>query len=121
MNKWQPTDTAGIKLETVLTSKDEEVLLAKGWTQPDWGRGRRGAKTATRGFGVRPRMEKKINPTNDKGETLVCPSCGSFRHLLADCPDSYENMKKNRVFAVAAEEETSKEEGSCLHQTSKRA
>ena len=27
-------------------------------------------------------------------EVLKCKSCGSFRHLLNDCPDSWENMRK---------------------------
>ena len=27
---------------------------------------------------------------------LLCSSCGSYRHLVAECPDSWENMKKMR-------------------------
>ena len=37
-------------------------------------------------------IKKKINPTGRDGEVLKCKSCGSFRHLLDDCPDSWENM-----------------------------
>ena len=39
-------------------------------------------------------IKKKINPSGRDGEVLKCKSCGSFRHLLADCPDSWENMGK---------------------------
>merc|ERR1712004_32924 len=36
------------------------------------------------------------------GEILRCSSCDSIRHLLADCPDSYENLRKFRSMALAA-------------------
>ena len=39
-------------------------------------------------------IEKPLNPTKDNGERMICPSCGSYRHLLKDCPDSYENLQK---------------------------
>ena len=39
-------------------------------------------------------MKKKINPTGRDGEVLKCLSCGSYRHLLDHCPDSWENMMK---------------------------
>ena len=41
---------------------------------------------------------------------MICPSCGSFRHLLADCPDSYENQAKKRSQAYAAEMVDNEEE-----------
>ena len=37
---------------------------------------------------------KKINPIGTDGRYLTCKSCGSYRHLLVDCPDSWENMTK---------------------------
>ena len=39
-------------------------------------------------------IKKKINPTGRDAEVLKCLSCGSYRHLLAHCPDSWENMMK---------------------------
>ena len=39
---------------------------------------------------------KKINPSGVNGEVLRCLSCGSFRHLLDDCPDSWENMERKK-------------------------
>ena len=37
---------------------------------------------------------KKLNPIGIDGIFLFCKSCGSYRHLLAECPDSQENMTK---------------------------
>ena len=37
-------------------------------------------------------VRKKINPSGADGKILKCLSCGSFWHLLDDCPDSWENM-----------------------------
>ena len=39
-------------------------------------------------------MKKKINPTGHEGKVLKCLSCGSYRHMLDHCPDSWENMMK---------------------------
>lgn len=38
-----------------------------------------------------------MNPAGADGQTLTCDSCGSFRHLLQDCPDSWENMAKLNI------------------------
>ncbi|KAH3782123.1 hypothetical protein DPMN_160034 [Dreissena polymorpha] len=38
-----------------------------------------------------------MNPTGNDGRTLTCRSCGSYRHLLNECPDSYENMAKVNI------------------------
>ena len=40
---------------------------------------------------------KKINPVGANGKTMLCNSCGSYRHLLAECPDSWENMENKYV------------------------
>ena len=39
-------------------------------------------------------IKKKVNPTGLDGKILKCLSCGSYRHLLNHCPDSWENMRK---------------------------
>ena len=39
-------------------------------------------------------MKKKLNPMGKDGKILLCSSCGSYRHLVAQCPDSWENMVK---------------------------
>ena len=43
------------------------------------------------------RNRKNINPLGPDGRTLTCKSCGSYRHLLPACPDSWENMRKIKV------------------------
>ena len=40
---------------------------------------------------------RKMNPVGSNGQVLTCIACGSFRHLLADCPDSWENLEKAYV------------------------
>ena len=37
---------------------------------------------------------RKINLIGTDGRYLTCKSCGSYKHLLVDCPDSWENMTK---------------------------
>ena len=39
-------------------------------------------------------MKKKLNPLGSDGKILLCYSCGSYRHLIAECPDSWENIVK---------------------------
>jgi len=41
------------------------------------------------------RPTRKINAKNFEGKLLTCASCGSYRHLLPDCPDSWENLAKS--------------------------
>ena len=45
-------------------------------------------------------MKKKLNPLGLNGQILLCKSCGSYRHFVADCPDSWENMMNMRVYYV---------------------
>ena len=40
-------------------------------------------------------MRKKRNPVGANGRVLRLKSCGSFRHIVAECPDSWENMENN--------------------------
>ena len=49
-------------------------------------------KSGTRGW-----TKKKLNPLGSNGKILPCYSCGSYRHLVAECEDSWENMVKRKV------------------------
>ena len=40
---------------------------------------------------------KKLNPIGSDGNPLRCRSCESIRHLIKDCPHSYENMERNSI------------------------
>ena len=42
-------------------------------------------------------MKKKINPLGSDGKILLCYSCGSYRHLVTECQDSWENMAKKKA------------------------
>lgn len=47
------------------------------------------------------RGKRQVNPSGPDGKPLLCSSCGSFRHLMANCPDSWENMQpRSRVNVV---------------------
>ena len=87
---------AAIKLDTVLTTQDEEILLTRGWQKPNRTKG------PFKNISGAPK-KKPINPPGPDGKPLICPSCGSYRHLLQDCPDSYENQAKAKSLAYAAE------------------
>ena len=41
-------------------------------------------------------LRKRINPVGIDGNRLLCKSCGSYRHLLNDCPHSWENINRNK-------------------------
>ena len=41
--------------------------------------------------------KKKLNPQGVDGKVLLCSSCASYRHLVAQCPDIWENMEKKYV------------------------
>ena len=51
-------------------------------------------KRSNSGSSNRGRLEKRINPNGPDGNPKRCKSCDSVRHMLQDCPDSWENMKQ---------------------------
>ena len=40
-------------------------------------------------------VKRKLNHLGSNGKILLCHSCGSYRHLVAECPDSWENLVKS--------------------------
>ena len=50
-------------------------------------------------------ITKRINPVGGNGNVLTCVSCGSYRHLLPECPDSWENLEKANICNLAEQEE----------------
>ena len=38
---------------------------------------------------------RKMNPCGSDGRPLLCHSCGSYQHLIAECPYSYEYQRVN--------------------------
>ena len=40
---------------------------------------------------------RAINPSGSDGQPLTCRACGSYRHMIRECPDSWENMNMAKV------------------------
>ena len=51
----------------------------------------RGSTGNWRGSG---RGERPLNPPGVDGRPLLCKGCGSYRHYLRSCPESWESMKQ---------------------------
>ena len=62
-------NSAAIKLDTVLTTQDEEILLTRGWQKPNRTKG------PFKNISGAPK-KKPINPPGPDGKPLICPSCG---------------------------------------------
>ena len=101
----QLKQSSEIKLRKLV--KNEEVLVATGTfkeqkkqfqktkvscNQGGIGGSSGGWKTSPKAFYNRTRS--RLDAT---GKILRCHSCGSFRYLLAPCPDSWENLKRAKV------------------------
>lgn len=104
--------TNSLKLEPVFESTCKEECNAT-WHQRGgrgYGRGH-GWQGKRPGFHYKggnhsnaPGSNRPINPLSGNGARLTCHSCGSYRHLVAECPHSYENSKdRNKVNMVKDE------------------
>ncbi|CAC5412668.1 unnamed protein product [Mytilus coruscus] len=100
----QVKDTGqSIKIEPTFVAENEEALWAAGYVKRDnsysYKRGGRYSKGGRRGQGLQSsqRGAKNLNPTGPDGKPLTCRSCGSYRHLVAKCPDSSENLSKVNI------------------------
>ena len=117
--------SAAIKLEPTYVADSEEAFWNARYSQKSGGRGYQGggARPWQRGQG-RPRGgnqgnyrghqnhysqtsdrasdknkegKRAVNPTGFNGAPMLCKSCGSYRHLIKDCPDSYENQASANI------------------------
>ena len=107
-----------IKLESAFLTANEEALLAAGYSKTHGGyqgfnnsereggwkrqkhsmrreNQRREFVTENKKKGLS--LKKNINPIGPNGRPLTCRSCRSYRHLLAACPDSWENMERMKA------------------------
>ena len=60
-------------------------------------RGGNGSVPGGRAQSYSGKHERHVNPSGPDGRFMRCRACGSFRHLVADCPDSWENMASVNV------------------------
>ena len=91
-----------LKLEPEFLAKHERKLFKAGYVKQPYGGNMRnldgGSCTENGGQNCGlMHMGKKRNPVGMNGKLLKCKSCGSYRHLVAECPDSWENMEKKKV------------------------
>ena len=94
-----------IKIEPAFISEEESEVayMARGNWRRGFGRGnsRRYGHVGDRVPNPKSQKyvpegkPKRVNPLGPDGYPLKCRSCQSIRHLIRDCPDSYENMNKS--------------------------
>ena len=99
-------ENVSIKLEPAYLAENEDILLTAGYVKNNTfydRRQREGQWGYEKGTSVSPRninfknSGRKINPLGNDGRTLTFKACGSFRHMLPECPDSWENMQKLNI------------------------
>ena len=104
-----------IKLEPAFLAQHEDALMAAGprnqyYPRRPW-RGAGGRGNFSGGVGGRGNYSRGIsrsvvgrptNPNGLDGKPIPCNSCGSFRHLIANCPDTWQN-RSTRVNVVTSD------------------
>ena len=55
---------------------------------------RGGASRSWRGGVQTAGTERPLNPPGADGKLMLCKGCGSYRHFLQSCPESWENLNK---------------------------
>ena len=93
---------SNVKLEPEFLAKHERELFTAGYVKQPYGGDMRnlhgGSCTENGGQNCGlMHVGKKRNPVGMNGKLLKCKSCGSYRHLVAECPDSWENMENKYV------------------------
>ena len=93
-----------IKFEPAFLAEHEEVLAAHGYYRNRANTGPPKPKYYSKGF-KKPEFTKRtdksgkpVNPLGKDGKTMLCKSCGSFRHFVGECPHSHE--QKNGVYVT---------------------
>ena len=83
---------ASIKLEPSFLAENEEALWAAGYVKRGTHSSRRGGRQS-RGGG----RGQGFQSSKRGAKSLTCRLCGSYRHLVAKCPDSWENLAKVNI------------------------
>ncbi|KAG1704025.1 Retrovirus-related Pol polyprotein [Nymphon striatum] len=93
----------GIKVESACMANEDVNYSRNRFGRPRGG-GFRGHQFSNRAndhkpqgnFNYKPKYNKSFNPNGPDGLPLRCLSCDSIRHLVKQCPHSYENMEKTK-------------------------
>ena len=96
-------ENVSIKLEPAYLAEHEDILFVAGYVKNNATYDRRckegncgyekGPSTSQRHFNPQ-NPGRRLNPLGKDGRALTCKACGSFCHMLPECPDSWENMGK---------------------------
>ena len=114
MNEQSSCFKPRVQAEPAISEKCENVLLVAGVVEKSKdemmvvksGRSRSGDHKAVGQYGHIDDVankRKRRNPLGANGRLLICKSCGSYRHLIAKCPDSWENMDKLKANKIRNE------------------
>ena len=94
-------ENVSIKLEPAYLAENEDILLAAGYVKNNAFYDKRQREGQCRYESPRninsTNSGRKMNPLGKDGRTRTCKACGSFRHMLPECPDSWENMRKLNI------------------------
>ena len=105
------------KLDAAYLAENEEVLLAARYIRkpsiaqqphrscPDFSNRFNNYNFRRDKIHPQQKLTRSMNPKGADGSTLTCISCGYYRHLLPDCPHSWENMQANVVETDNIDEE----------------
>lgn len=116
--KTKQESNVAIKLEPALLAQHEDVLAAAGYyrgranTAPNYYQKGNKSKAQKTTYSNKPFEQKKdkggrpINQKGPDGKLMTCKACGSFRHLVKDCPDSYERKKYGTYLVEEDNEDT---------------
>ena len=83
-----------IKLEAEFFSEEEEALLAAHGYYRGCGsragssRSASGSWSGAKGSSKEKEVKRPLNPTGQDREQLLCWACGSYWHVMQDCPHS---------------------------------
>lgn len=100
-------DTSNIKVEAACLAEEDHFEDANysrnrngrfgfrdRWRNKNFDKGQFNRSDKIRGTS---KVSKPINPDGPDGQPLRCRSCDSIRHLVKQCPHSYENMTQKSV------------------------
>ena len=98
------SSSSAIKLEPAFIAENEEALLTAGYSK-QFVRGKKTGGPGSSGYfrgnpgrqHGRQQQNRSTNPVGSDGNIFICRYRGSFRHLVAKWPHSWENMANTKV------------------------
>ena len=97
---------SAIKLEPAYISEEEAPVMFtrfrggnRSYTSNRYQRGQRPWRWLPRSAGPPTKVTNRpVNPLGPDGRRLLCKACGpSYRHMIGDCPDSWESLARVNI------------------------